>query len=367
MTSAAYISQTLTANGGATGILQVASTAALVVGAHVTIVALGIEPQELKIASITNGTTFVVTDLVGGAVNLSAYTTIKNARVTQFAQRDIGASIAGAYVQLTGDTMTGPLSVEGLVESTVGGFKFPDGSIQTVASSGGGPTIPSPVSQNGKTLFSNGVVYVLRNIRSTDITAAFDIISFAASGGLIKEIGQSVATPAFTASYNRTPTSATLTDTEGTAPGNVAGTPTSFSSTGTFSKSANNGSVTFTLTAAEGESDVASISMLWQPRVFWGADLDGLNSEAGIEALPSSALAPSRNKTFTVTALASEHVYYAFPASYGAPTFTVGGFEGGFTLVNATISVTNSFGVNQNYQLWKSVNPNLGAVTVVVT
>jgi hypothetical protein len=41
-------------------------------------------------------------------------------------------------VKKAGDTMTGNLTVSGTVYSTTGGFKFPDGSVQTTAAAGGG-------------------------------------------------------------------------------------------------------------------------------------------------------------------------------------------------------------------------------------
>lgn len=40
-------------------------------------------------------------------------------------------------VSKTGDTMTGPLTVNGTIESTTGGIKFPDGSVQTTAATSG--------------------------------------------------------------------------------------------------------------------------------------------------------------------------------------------------------------------------------------
>ena len=100
---------------------------------------------------------------------------------------------------------------------------------------------------------------------------------------------------------------------------------------------------------------------------YWGVGPDGLSSEADIEGLANSALASSRGRTFTVTAGSGEHIYYAFPSSYGTPTFFVGGFEGGFELEASAVSVTNVNGVTQNYDLWKSTNANLGTTTVQVT
>lgn len=188
------------------------------------------------------------------------------------------------------------------------------------------------------------------------------------SGGGTVEVGATVATPAFTASYvDGPPTTASFADSDGNTAQNVVSTPESFSSAYSFTKTTNNATVTFTLTATKGvESDIAQATYAWRPRVYWGVGVNGLSTEAHIEALANSALASSRSRSFTLAPGSSEHIYYAFPSSYGTPTFTVGGFEGGFELVG-TVSVTNANSVTQNYLLYKSTNANLGSTNVVVT
>jgi hypothetical protein len=231
---------------------------------------------------------------------------------------------------------------------------------------GGG--LPSPIGQAGKALFSDGLTVGWREIRETDIAPLFAITSFAVTGAT-REVGESVSPASFTAAYVRTPTAAVLTDNAGSGPLSVVSTPTAFSSTGPFSKTANNDSVVFTLTADDGIDPVAAATatMRWRPRCFYGVGADQLvATEAFIEALASSQLLASRNLTFSVTAGAAQHIFYAFPASYGTPTFTVNGFAGGFELVGS-VNVTNTYGVTQSYALWKSTNPNLGSTTVVVT
>ena len=54
------------------------------------------------------------------------------------------------YVAKAGDTMTGALTVNGLIQSTSGGIRFPDGSTQTTAATGAGIAGPSFfVNKNG--------------------------------------------------------------------------------------------------------------------------------------------------------------------------------------------------------------------------
>lgn len=80
----------------------------------------------------------------------------------------------------------------------------------------------------------------------------------------------------------------------------------------------------------------------------------------------TKSLQSGRASTFTVTAGVNEHVLYACPMRYGTPTFKVGGFEGGFALVEENISYTNPSGYTEAYQLWWSTNANLGTITVEV-
>jgi hypothetical protein len=212
--------------------------------------------------------------------------------------------------------------------------------------------------------------YTVKSVGGTPTWApadAFSITAFAAATPVL-EVGATATNPAFTAAENRTPTSLLLTNTDNGESKSVVGTPTSFSSSQSYTKTANNATVTFTITGSDGISPAnRSASIAWRPRVFWGVAAHGLNSEAGIEGLSNSALQSSRIGSHSVNATGSTRVYWAAPASYGTPTFTVGGFAGGFSLVSAAISVTNAFGVVQLYQLWESNVAGLGAITVVVS
>lgn len=197
--------------------------------------------------------------------------------------------------------------------------------------------------------------------------AAFDTTAFACTTPTL-EVGATATNPAFTAAHNRTPTALTLTNNDNVESKDVHATPTSFTSSQGYTKTTNNASVTFTLTGSDGISgDVATAAIAWRPRVYWGTGASGGNTEAFIEALSGSALQSSRSGSFTVNATGSLKIYWAAPASYGTPTFDVGGFTGGFTLVSNTISVTNAHGVVQNYALYESDTPGLGNTTVVVT
>lgn len=322
MTTATYYSAPLLADGDATGVITIDDTALLVVGARVVLIDKDSEPVQYKIKQVLSATQFSVSNLDDTDADLSGYTTAKASRITQFYQDD-------------------------------GGFQQ--------------YSLPDPTDKANQALFSDGTQYVLRYIKDSDIQKAFSVTSFSVGSGTL-EVGATLTNPTFTAAYNRTPTSATLSDNQGTPSKNVISTPTAFSLTATYTKTSNNDSVSFTLSAADGaETSSKGTSVAWRPKVYYGAGAAGLNTETGIKGLPSSSLAGSRSTTITATAGVGQYIYYAFPVSYGTPSFSVGGFEGGFELAANNVNVTNSFNVTQAYQVWKSVQPNLGTTTVIVS
>lgn len=80
----------------------------------------------------------------------------------------------------------------------------------------------------------------------------------------------------------------------------------------------------------------------------------------------NKVLTNNRNGNFTVNCLENNYIYFAIPTRFGKPTFNVGGFEGGFVLVD-TIVFTNKFGYTEDYNIYKSENENLGNTTVLVS
>lgn len=225
--------------------------------------------------------------------------------------------------------------------------------------------LPPVTGHDGYAVIEVGSVAAFRPIKQSYIVPAFAISSF--SGPSTQEVGQTLTNPSFTASYNRPASTAYVQDNQGNPVLDVSATPTAFSYLHAYTKTANNASVTWNLAASEnGDTGTSSTSASWRPRVFYGVGIDGLSTESDIEGLANQPLLPSRQVTFTVSPGVGEYIYFAAPSSYGTPTFIIGGFEGGFDLVG-TVSVTNGYGVTQNYDLWKSHNPNLGSTTVQVT
>ena len=235
-------------------------------------------------------------------------------------------------------------------------------SLCKLGTAGGLPTV---TGNDGYAVIEVGSVAAFRPIKQSYIVASFAVSAF--GGPSTQEVGQTLTNPAFSASYNRTPETAFVQDDQGNPALDVSTTPTAFSYLHAYAKTANNATVTWNLAASEGgEIGTRATSAAWRPRVFYGIGVAGLSTEADIEGLANQPLLPSRAVTFTVAPNVGEHIYFAAPTSYGTPTFTVGGFEGGFDFVG-TVSVTNIYGVTQNYDLYRSTNSDLGATTVQVS
>lgn len=225
----------------------------------------------------------------------------------------------------------------------------------------------APTGNDGYAWIELGGVADWRPILARYIIAAFDILSFSITSST-QEVGQSLVAPAFTATYNRSPTTAVLTNNSDSESKNVISTPTTFSSSNTFTKTANNATVTFTLSCSEnGDTDTAQSTIAWRPRVYYGASATVIDTQAEILALASSALQSSKATTITVTAGSGEYIWYVIPSSYGTPVFTVNGFSGGVSLTSSGVSVTNTYGNTQNYDIWRTDNPSLGLTTLVIT
>jgi hypothetical protein len=235
------------------------------------------------------------------------------------------------------------------------------------------PAALPPGTSTSDVLTWDGGAYNPRRLTEDDILPGFLVTSFA--GGTSIELGATVTTPAMTASYSSAPdvtaNSVVLTDTEATPSKDVTLTPTAFTSDGTYTKAVYGQSVTLTLTANKGAvTKVATSTFTWIQNVYWGKSSSaGPYNAAFITGLAHNALASSRATTLNMAGGdapgVGEKIYYAFRSAYGTPTFYIGGFEGGFELIAAAVAVTNGHGVTENYDLWRSVQANLGDPTIV--
>lgn len=172
------------------------------------------------------------------------------------------------------------------------------------------------------------------------------------------EKGRTITDVTLSWSMNKVPTSLTI-DSEAVA---VSSTSKALTGLGLQADK------TWTLKAvdARNASSQKTTGVYFRNGRYWGVgtvDASGVNDKF-IQGL-TKELASNNSKTFNVTAGTGQYIYYAHPASFGTPTFTVGGFEGGFNLIK-TFDYTNSSGFKESYKVWRSGNASLGNTTVVV-
>ena len=223
---------------------------------------------------------------------------------------------------------------------------------------GGGGGLPSVIGNSGDFLYTDGATDFWKPIYASDVNPDPAITAFSSVTATL-EVGQTTTTPAFTATYNQTPPSVTLYDSINTTPVTIS-TITSFYSTHGFTRTTL-GSVTFTLTAAYPTPSIAHTNISWLDRTYYGH----LTTFSTVSALQFSLLTSGYTGSYTITAATGEYLYFAIPTALGTPNFYVGGVEGGIALVSTT-TYTNTYGVTVAYSIYKSDNPSLGTIAVVL-
>ena len=122
---------------------------------------------------------------------------------------------------------------------------------------------------------------------------------------------------------------------------------------------------TFKMETSDGKTAVSrTTGVTFYNGRYHGASAEGVYDSNFIMKL-TKTLTNSRQNTFNVSCGDGQYVYFAIPTRFGTPTFSVGGFSGGFVKVS-TLDFTNKFGYTEPYDIWKSENSNLGKIAVVV-
>lgn len=98
--------------------------------------------------------------------------------------------------------------------------------------------------------------------------------------------------------------------------------------------------------------------------IFYGKSSSNTYDSALINSL-TKTLSDSKARTVTINAGEGEYLLYCLPSRLGVPVFNIGGFDGGFAKV-ATIAYTNSNSYTENYDIYRSDNPNLGVTTITI-
>ena len=177
------------------------------------------------------------------------------------------------------------------------------------------------------------------------------------------EIGSTVSNPRFTWSYNKAIVNQNL---------KVGGTTIALDDpqvrehayTGDITSA-----TTFTISGNDNKLKACSRSGSFNfkhKRYFGVAEVPAEYNSDFILGLTGKEFCTGRTKSaFSLNAGAGQYMFYCFPASYGTPTFNVGGFDGGFELA-ATIDFTNASGNTTSFVIWKSENANLGTQSIIV-
>lgn len=120
-----------------------------------------------------------------------------------------------------------------------------------------------------------------------------------------------------------------------------------------------------------GESEAVSVSwtIYYRNRVIISVGTDTLESLTDTNITGSSAssslVADKAETSLTITAASGQYIYIYTPSDWGTPSFYVGGFEGGFSKVDKTLTRTVGSG-SIEYIIYRSEQKGLGSTTVTI-
>lgn len=185
---------------------------------------------------------------------------------------------------------------------------------------------------------------------------AIEISGFSASPSTA-EMGSTVSSVALSWAVNKTPTELTL---DGAA---VDVAATSKTVTGTFT-AYKEWALKATDERGATSSKTASLSFL--NGVYYGVSTEPAAYDSAFILGLTKNLRSSKLTSFSVKAGSGQYIYYCLPKRMGTCSFKVGGFDGGFSLVD-TISFTNASGYAEDYYVYRSDNAGLGQTAVTVS
>ena len=225
----------------------------------------------------------------------------------------------------------------------------------------GGASTADAVEYINDTISSTNVEEALNKLISDFYYVKPSVTSFTATpnGGTF-EIGTTITAPiTFNWAYNKDITTQTLTDcilTDNTV------------RTATYNSDISSNK-TFTLSANDGQNNVSkNISYSFTNKVWYGSAAEGTYDDTFILGLSTGKLQTSKSGTYTVTVADREYFFIAMPQSYNNSdelAGKIGGFETTFGRV-ATINHTNASGYATNYNIYKSTNASLGAISFII-
>lgn len=132
------------------------------------------------------------------------------------------------------------------------------------------------------------------------------------------------------------------------------------------------GTYTKSMTVSDGSlSTNASATITYQYRVFWGTIAKNGTTQpitdADILGLTGSALSGTRARTLNNFGGGGRRLVFAWPSTFGEPSFTVNGLPNtAFTKVRSLSSFTNAYGAIVQMDVWVSNNDYNSALDSVI-
>ncbi|HXJ62626.1 MAG TPA: hypothetical protein VNN79_02625, partial [Actinomycetota bacterium] len=199
------------------------------------------------------------------------------------------------------------------------------------------------------------------------LPTALVINSFARVGTTLHRVGDTVTTPAFTATYNQLPDSASIIDNQGNASAPLTTPFASFSYAHSYTKTTVT-SVVYTLTATRtpGGTTTRQSSDAWAFDVYHGAAAS-VTTESDIEGLTHDVLSTTRSiANWLAESTGSLYDWFCIPSSYGTPTFTDVTTNLSVPFDNTgSVSVTNTNGVTTTYNIYRSHFAGIGTAGTI--
>lgn len=189
------------------------------------------------------------------------------------------------------------------------------------------------------------------------ISPAINSFSSNPAGGT-REIGSKISSVTFNWTVNKDITEQSLTGCTVSATDRTATYNTEISS---------NKSFRLTIKDAEGSMTSKDISFSFYPKVYYGSKVltDTIDSNY-ITGLSKGDLKSGRGGTYAITVASGQYGIIAFPKSFGTPSCKIGGFDTDLTSLG-TVSVTNASGYTQDYNVYRTPNPSLGSISMVIS
>jgi hypothetical protein len=172
----------------------------------------------------------------------------------------------------------------------------------------------------------------------------------------VAEVGQSIFANSLSWVYNKTVASQSIDQGIGVLP--VDDRSVSIAGTWTTDQA-------YHLSASDGTNSAsATTSLVFRQQRYWGPSSSPAIDDAGVIAF-SQEFATSLGQSRTIAASA-EYIYFAFPSSFGTPTFTVNGLLNTAWTLTARAFV-NASGYSSSYDIWRSNNLLTGTYQIILS